>query len=465
MLRGQHLHDELARNRARVTVDTAFGPVTGGRATNGSVVFLEVPYALPPGRFEAPVSLPKDYRYEQKDTFEKLHAAQPTNDGQAAGIPFQDKVGYGKPSENPLFLNIAIPPSFPKQRNFPVKIYVHGGFLQFGSPHSLGSQAQYIAAERSEIWVNMGYRLSAFGFLASDNPKIPGNYGFKDQWMALEWIKANIEAFGGNPDDIQLTGLSAGAHSVHQLLHHASILLHGKKAPFQSAILQSNAILCYRPQKPSELRPQFDALCRALNHFGTFRGCLADDWVNVNPGLVEWQRSGGLARGLQEHGVRSVVVGDLIEEWYLYSIAHPIDANAGSDEATKLYGDIMSCGQVHLPVSCLRKTWKQRIRWSPEQYRPAGYVTHGCDRILWALRTSSLKPDQIDVAKAWLNNISEEVAAMNSGKRLTEDKSIVWTDDAKWDEIMKLQDVLQLGVTTVRRSVKSLTTSIGVLKA
>ena len=76
---------------------------------------------------------------------------------------------------------------------------VHGDlrYLQFGSPHSLSSQAQYIAAERSEVWVNIGYRLSAFGFLASDEPNLSGNYGFKDQWLALEWIKSNIEEFGG----------------------------------------------------------------------------------------------------------------------------------------------------------------------------------------------------------------------------------------------------------------------------
>jgi len=43
----------------------------------------------------------------------------------------------------------------------------------------------------------MGYRLSAFGFLASETPSLTGNYGFKDQWLALEWISANIEAFGG----------------------------------------------------------------------------------------------------------------------------------------------------------------------------------------------------------------------------------------------------------------------------
>ena len=69
--------------------------------------------------------------------------------------------------------------------------------MQFGSPHGLGSQAQYVAAERSEVWVNVGYRLSAFGFLASDVPKIDGNFGFKDQWLALLWVRENIKAFGG----------------------------------------------------------------------------------------------------------------------------------------------------------------------------------------------------------------------------------------------------------------------------
>jgi len=77
--------------------------------------------------------------------------------------------------------------------------------------------------------VNIGYRLSAFGFLACDKPRIEGNFGFKDQWMALEWVYENIYAFGGatdallpgalsfsnshstgDPENIQVTGLSAG---------------------------------------------------------------------------------------------------------------------------------------------------------------------------------------------------------------------------------------------------------------
>ena len=101
-------------------------------------------------------------------------------------------------------------------------------FLQFGSPHAVSAQAQFVSKVRQEVYVNIGYRLSAFGFLASAKPKINGNFGFKDQWLALQWIRDNIEAFGGcyqrlfkvktqahvtrtgDPEDITVTGLSAG---------------------------------------------------------------------------------------------------------------------------------------------------------------------------------------------------------------------------------------------------------------
>lgn len=150
----------------------------------------------------------------------------------AIGVPFEDKVGLGKPSENPYGAQSAFPDpevltsssacsstsslrllfqlkaaspsrcistegrstSIP---SFLMWLIVFCRFLQFGSPHSLGAQAQYVAAERSEVWVNIGYRLSAFGFLACDEPKISGNFGFKDQWSAMLWIRDNIASFGG----------------------------------------------------------------------------------------------------------------------------------------------------------------------------------------------------------------------------------------------------------------------------
>lgn len=82
-----HLHDELAQTHDRVVVETRFGTVAGGRSKNGAVVFLgkdiccpsvfsfdptrlgcpEIPYALPPQRFENPVPLPPEFRYQDKD--------------------------------------------------------------------------------------------------------------------------------------------------------------------------------------------------------------------------------------------------------------------------------------------------------------------------------------------------------------------------------------------------------------
>ncbi|OSX61281.1 hypothetical protein POSPLADRAFT_1146954 [Postia placenta MAD-698-R-SB12] len=306
-----HLQDELLESPDRISVQTRYA---------------EVPYALPPERFQDPEPLPSSYRYEDKEyILESSYGAQPNNDGQAAGSPFEDKVGLGQPTENPLFANIVSPPDSTPESKHPVKIYIHGGFLQFGSPHGLKGQAQYVSAERSEVWVNIGYRLSAFGFLACDEPRVAGNFGFKDQWLALLWVRDNIEQFGGDPSNIQITGLSAGAHSVHQLLHHASHLPEGESAPFQSAVLQSNAILTV-PKTPRELRPQFQALCHALGlessspdilttlrdssrlpaskithvietdalgvEHGTFRGCLDDSWLPTTPDPMIWQRSG-----------------------------------------------------------------------------------------------------------------------------------------------------------------------------
>jgi hypothetical protein len=83
-----HLHDELAQTHDRVIVETRFGTVAGGRSKNGAAVFLgehtvslfhrfpseptrlrcpEIPYALPPQRFENPVPLPPEFRYQDKD--------------------------------------------------------------------------------------------------------------------------------------------------------------------------------------------------------------------------------------------------------------------------------------------------------------------------------------------------------------------------------------------------------------
>ncbi|KAH1021322.1 hypothetical protein HUJ04_010853, partial [Dendroctonus ponderosae] len=68
---------------------------------------------------------------------------------------------------------------------------------------------------RGVILVTFNYRLGIFGFLSTLDNAAPGNFGLKDQVMALKWIKQNIGSYGGNPEKVTIFGQSAGAASVH----------------------------------------------------------------------------------------------------------------------------------------------------------------------------------------------------------------------------------------------------------
>jgi carboxylesterase type B len=143
--------------------------------------------------------------------------------------------------------------------------------------------------------------------------------------------------------------------------------------------------------------------------YGTFRACLDGDWLPTSPNPMAWQHTGEFARSLREKGIKSILVGDLTEEWYLYSIAHPIHApkdlapnleryypkkmvatlashytslpkNATSEASQKLFGEILSDSQVHLPIRILVRdlhkagfpVLRYEIRWTPEQLRHEG---------------------------------------------------------------------------------------------
>lgn len=81
--------------------------------------------------------------------------------------------------------------------------------------------------DKDVILVTFNYRVGPLGFLSTQDAVVPGNMGMKDQSMALKWIKENIKDFGGNPDSITITGLSAGGASVHY--HYLSPLSKGRK--------------------------------------------------------------------------------------------------------------------------------------------------------------------------------------------------------------------------------------------
>jgi carboxylesterase type B len=114
-------------------------------------------------------------------------------------------------------------------------LWIHGGAFTGGTGSDSTFDGTNLASRGDVVVVTINYRLSTLGFLALDDGETNGNYGLADQTIALEWVRRNIQNFGGDPDRVTIFGQSAGAASVRALL--ASPKAHGK---FAAAIMQSN---------------------------------------------------------------------------------------------------------------------------------------------------------------------------------------------------------------------------------
>lgn len=117
--------------------------------------------------------------------------------------------------EDCLFLNIATPTNIGTR--LPVVVNIHGGGLQIGDGEFDTFGPEHIN-EEGVIFVSLNYRLNVLGFLNTGDASSPGNYAIKDMILALRWIQNNIEAFGGNRNDVTVMGISGGAIGVHALV-------------------------------------------------------------------------------------------------------------------------------------------------------------------------------------------------------------------------------------------------------
>lgn len=127
--------------------------------------------------------------------------------------------------------------------NLPVIVYIHGGGLFSGAAGPSVNGPEYFMETKQVVMVSMAYRVAALGFLSTGDQEIAGNFGLKDQALAIKWTAKNIKFFGGDPKKITLLGQSSGATSAHlhllsplsQHLIHSVILLSGSAiAPYQS---------------------------------------------------------------------------------------------------------------------------------------------------------------------------------------------------------------------------------------
>ena len=121
-------------------------------------------------------------------------------------------------SEDCLFLNVFAPEK--TEERLPVIIYIHGGGYTGGCGHEKHFD-EPVWPQKGVIAVTINYRLGPLGFAVfrelAEKEGRAGNYGLYDQLIAILWVKHNIAAFGGDPDNITIMGQSAGAMSVQQL--------------------------------------------------------------------------------------------------------------------------------------------------------------------------------------------------------------------------------------------------------
>ncbi|GAA2085727.1 carboxylesterase/lipase family protein [Pseudolysinimonas kribbensis] len=125
-------------------------------------------------------------------------------------------------SEDCLTLNV-IAPRIPSAVPRPVMVYIHGGAYAVGSSREMPEQGEGLVHDGGVVFVNLNYRLGALGYLdftrySSPDRPFDSNLGLRDQLAALEWVRDNIGAFGGDPGNVTLFGESAGANAVTTLM-------------------------------------------------------------------------------------------------------------------------------------------------------------------------------------------------------------------------------------------------------
>ncbi|WP_297695143.1 carboxylesterase family protein [Phenylobacterium sp.] len=208
-----------------VKVRVAEGVLVGGRS-GGAVGFLGIPFAAPPVgelRWRPPQPAPH-WTGERPATEASPNCTQ------------RSRPGGPKSSEDCLYLNVVAPAG---AKGAPVMVWIHGG-SNLG-----GSGVQYVSpafAKDGIVTVFINYRLGPLGFFAhpaiskAAGPAEPlADYGLMDQLAALQWVQANIKAFGGDPRRVTVFGESAGAIDIYALLG-----LKKARGLFSQAIIESN---------------------------------------------------------------------------------------------------------------------------------------------------------------------------------------------------------------------------------
>jgi para-nitrobenzyl esterase len=236
-----------AQESKRVQEKIANGILEGVVSADGKVrAFKGIPYAAPPVG---------SLRWQPPQPVKPWTGVRPAIEyGPRAmqGRIFDDMVFRDSgPSEDCLYLNVWAPEHRPAAK-LPVMVWIHGGGFVAGASSEPRQDGTNLC-QRGVVVVSMNYRMGVFGFLA--HPELTresphhasGNYGLMDMIAALQWVRDNIAAFGGDPGNVTIFGESAGSMAVSALM--ATPLAQGL---FHKAIGESGGFIS-SPSRPTEV--------------------------------------------------------------------------------------------------------------------------------------------------------------------------------------------------------------------
>lgn len=230
------------------TVKVEGGIISGATNSSGDIhIFKGIPFAAPPTenlRWRAPQPVIPWNGTKQCIVF----GPSPMQNNPTPFGPWSEEYLIPKEpiSEDCLYLNVWTGAKSAKEKR-PVVIWIYGGGFVSGGTAVPVYDGEAMA-RKGIIFVSTNYRVGVFGFFAlpeltkESANKVSGNYGLLDQIAAIKWVKKNIAAFGGDPDNITIAGQSAGSMSVNCLV--ASPLCKGL---FKHAIAESGAELIEAP--------------------------------------------------------------------------------------------------------------------------------------------------------------------------------------------------------------------------
>ncbi|KAJ5503272.1 Carboxylesterase type B [Penicillium fimorum] len=367
-IRRTHLKSLAHRGTIQgVTISTSSSPTS--QAKDLCHYFGGVRYGLAPAeRWRRAQPLPASFTYGSEE-------APGRCDGGAGLCP---QPGFRLTPENPdawnedcFQCNVWTPAGDVPEGGWPVFVYIHGGWLQFGTPNSFDAAALIGEADFNCVIVMPAYRVNLFGFLysaeleedAATVGETVGNHGFWDQRLALEWTKDNIQLFGGNPETITISGYSAGANSVfHQLAY--DLRQPDENSLIRQACIWSNSP-AVQPKQPAETQTQFNQLLIALEipltlsqseKLTRLRSIPAKTLLDkakaiplhqfrpttdtsfISPSLFTKLDSGAFARSLLARNIR-IIIGECCDERFLYSAWFPPTDNTLSALRTRLIAD------------------------------------------------------------------------------------------------------------------------------